>query len=476
MIKTKYITPKKAIKQTLALTLALVFFTYTAFAAPANNKTEEQAKELAGMFYETMLMIMDTYLGNNATPESLFSGAMEGMLKSLNDPYSQYFTKDQMSDFFKVFDGELFGVGISLEVTENGELRIIRVIRDSPAERQGLLIGDIIKKLNGKSMTGVQPEAAIEVIAEKDITTLEINRNGKDITYEIQKELLFLESVFVERLEENKNIPKSIPKNTDLSKVRYIRIETIGKHTADEVRIAIENLKAEGVTSVILDLRDNPGGYLDIITQICNMLVPEGVAFYSVSAGNEKKAVYTTLKTKPFEKMVVLTNSATASSAEILSAALQDSKAATLIGTTTLGKGVMQGIVTIENNGGFKLTTHEWLRRNGNKINNSGVVPDIFVSEPVYIDDAVTLQKDNTGTGMDKIKTALRFLGYETGSIDTKLDTKTAAAIKNFQKKNGLTQSGFADITTIKAINEVMYKFAAENDEALAKALEVVLK
>jgi C-terminal peptidase prc len=217
----------------------------------------------------------------------------------------------------------------------------------------------------------------------------------------------------------------------------------------------VRQVKNEGATKLILDLRGNTGGYVDQAIGVCKQIVPAGII---ISARNKKGDTvnYTsTLYTQPFEKIVVLVDGMTASSAEIVASALQDSGAAVVVGEKTYGKGVMQSVTDFSELGVLKMTTYEYYTRSGKKVNGVGVTPDVPVGKVLFV-------TDNDELGSEKVKAALELLGF------TANDSQDAMrSVGKFQALNGLDITYELDQKTISAINVKIYTDMLTNDRTL---------
>jgi carboxyl-terminal processing protease len=272
--------------------------------------------------------------------------------------------------------GRMVGVGITM-VVRGDYAEIARVIPGGPADTAGVRVGDIIIAVNGESVVGwTMDEIAFQI---RDINRtnaiLVVQRGDMFFSFDIEKEEIRHPSVVVESLDALSEAEGF----GDLSHFRYMEISTVNTETANEVRSAIRHMRGDGVEGLILDLRGNTGGDLGATVDIANQLVPRGIIFTTIDNTGRTRVYSSTLRASPFSQIVVLVDRNTASAAEIIASALQDSEAAIVIGENTFGKGVVQRIYALRTGGALMLTTDEYFRRDGGVINEVGVIPDIVL-------------------------------------------------------------------------------------------------
>jgi len=328
---------------------------------------------------QVMDLILSDYVGGAVTPEELCEAALRGMADVL-DPYSYYLNEEEMNGFFRLMSGQLVGIGVQIALNKEGKPEIVRVLSGTPAERAGLLKGDVIKTVNGASVDGLGTEEIVGIIADggRERTAITVLRGSSTLSFEMRKEAIIAGTVFVDRFENALNAQIAV----GASAYRVVQVTNVNETTAETLRAAIKTLQAQSVEGIVLDLRGNPGGYLHVAVDICRQLVPAGPIIHTVGNQGEKWTTYSSLRNTPIKKMVVLVDRGTASAAEIIAAALQDSGAAVVVGETTFGKGVIQTLFPLPTGGGFKLTTEEYFRRSGKQINKIGIKPDIVLKKP----------------------------------------------------------------------------------------------
>jgi len=337
-------------------------------------------------------LIIDRYRWEYLTASLLLDAALHGISEIL-DEYSYYLSEAEFDRLMDAMYGRLTGIGVTLTIEDDGRVRISHVLPDSPAQDAEIFPGDILISVEGTSVTGMSIETIISLItgSETGWVRVGVERSGRPHTFNIQKAEIHIPTVIVDRLE-------SIPEASGLgglSGFRYMHINSIGINTGDDVRLALAQMRREGVRGLVLDLRYNAGGSLEVTIDIANQLVPQGAVLQRVNPDGSRRLYSSTLVQAPFERIVVIVNRYTASGAEVIASALQDAGAAVLVGETTFGKGSVQSVFGLENNGVMVLTTAEYFRRSGGIINGIGVVPCVVINPEsvVYGGHDVTLRR-----------------------------------------------------------------------------------
>lgn len=315
--------------------------------------------------------IIDKYYLGDVNEEELKEGAIKGYIAGLGDEYSEYFTKEEMEDYTETTLGNFVGIGVYMtKDTEKNAIRVLAPIMDTPADKAGILPGDIITKVDGVSYNGDQmTEASNKIKGEVGTTVkLEILRDGETKEFEVTRENIKVYHIESKMLE---------------NQIGYLRISTFDEGCAEEFKTKYEELASQGAKSLIIDLRNNGGGIVDEALEIADYMTDKGSTLLITMDKNGKeeirKAKQDKLITMP---VVVLTNENTASSSEILAGALKDNGVCKIVGTKTYGKGVIQELMTLQDGSGLKLTTNEYYTPNRNKINKVGIEPDEVVELP----------------------------------------------------------------------------------------------
>ncbi len=341
--------------------LVFTFLTVLIWISPV-----EAAESDASLVEEVMTIIREYHL-SNPDPDDLTRGAINGMLETLDDPYAQYFTEEELKDFTGTLNGDLVGVGIEIRTGDKHPF-VVRVFPGTPAERGGLVAGDIILAVDGQSTEGRPlPDVAQQIRGPRGTQViLTLQRGGKEFDVVLQRAEVHVPSVEYEML---------------AGGTGYVKVTSFGTRTAEEFDAAMRSLQADGMLSLIIDLRDNGGGYLQECVDVVDNFLAEGTLVVSTVDGRGNREKVITREKPLFEglPMVVLINGLTASASEILAGALQDYGVATLVGETTFGKGVVQTIIPVSSGGALKLTISKYLTPAGKDIDSSGLQPDYSV-------------------------------------------------------------------------------------------------
>ena len=328
--------------------------------------------------------------------KKFYTGQLKGIVASLEDPYSEYYTKKEMQDLMDFTQASFYGVGMVLAPGDDDLITVVSAIKDSPADKAGITTGDKIIKVNSKDYRGENLSQAVEAMKGKEDTKVDLQILKKDEgvkTLTLVRKKISLDTVISQKLEGN---------------LAYIGIQQFSDHTAEEFSNHVKKVVDENTKGLILDLRGNPGGVMDGATEIADQLLGKGLI---VSAKDREGKIVD--KVESDEKaldlpMVVLMNKGSASASEILAGALKDHKRATLVGDQSYGKGVIQIVKTFPGGDGIKLTVAEYFTPNGVSIDKKGIAPDVkvdldpnakgiglnFYKEDKQLQKAVDLLKD----------------------------------------------------------------------------------
>ena len=333
-----------------------------------NPVTDLQKQDTYKVLENVWNRIKRDYIENNTIDETkLLYGAIEGMVEALDDPFSTFQVPKEYSEFKKNLSSKFEGIGASLYMNENDELEIISPISNSPAESAGLLPGDIITKANGIKLKGLSIEDAIDLIKGPSGTQvqLEIERGSETLEFKITRAKIDIPLVSAEVHSGN---------------IGYIKIRSFGFSVSDSFKKLYDEIDPE-TNNLIIDLRSNPGGYLNEAIKIADLFLPANKAIVNVKY-NDATEITQSEDDKSIQpgKIAILINKGSASASEILAAALKENlNNVTIIGENSFGKGTVQELISYTDNSALKLTIAEWLSPTMKKINKVGVRPDIEV-------------------------------------------------------------------------------------------------
>jgi carboxyl-terminal processing protease len=297
----------------------------------------------------------------------------KGLLESLDDPYSVYYTADEYADLMTTSSGSYEGIGVSIQQdVQTKELTVIRVFQSSGAEDAGMLPNDKIIAVDGRELNGEDVSEVVTWIKGDPGTTVNVTvyRPSTEETLELTIE---------RRKIDNSTVSYTMKDNN----IGYIEVTDFYEATADQFSDAIDDLQSQGMTGLIVDLRNNPGGYVSTVVSMCNRILSEGTIVYTEDKDGNVLEKYEADSEESLDiPMVVLVNGNSASASEIFSGCMKDHGTATIVGTTTFGKGIVQQVIPLSDGSAVKLTIAKYFTPNGNDIHQIGIEPDIVVELP----------------------------------------------------------------------------------------------
>lgn len=313
---------------------------------------------------DTYYAIVDNYYGE-LDKDSLIDGAVEGMISSVGDSFTSYSDTDSAISFNETINGTYEGVGLSIATLNDGTITVIEVFDDSPAYKAGIKVGDIILKVDGESYEGKSGSDISNYVKNsgKDKVILTIKRDDKeeDITVNLSKvDIPYVSGELLEK---------------DGKKIGYIDISLFSSNSYKQFKNKLDKLEKDNIDGLIIDVRDNSGGYLTSVTDICNLFLEKGKVIYQLEDSKGKVLKKDTTKEKRSYDVVVLINGASASASEILASAIKESYGGEVVGTNSFGKGTVQQTKKLLDGSMIKYTTQKWLTPDGNFINEIGVTP-----------------------------------------------------------------------------------------------------
>ncbi len=422
---------------------------------------------------------------DDVTYKQMIDGAFKGIFESL-DPHSVYYaTTEARDDFVTTVDGEFSGVGVSLD-TASGQCVVVAPISGTPAAKAGILPGDIVVEVDGKDVRKLTGDEIVALLrgAVGTKVSLGIERAGSNgvITFALIREVIKVKAVSGKMLENG---------------IGYIKIDSFDNDTDKEFTAMKLQLLAQGMTKMIIDLRNNPGGYIDVAANIADQIMPAGTIVSFEKQGKTVDKITASGVGITHLKIAVLINNGSASSSEILAGALQDTKSAVLVGEQSYGKGTAQQVIELANGASMKLSKYYFLTPSNRKIDHVGLTPDYVVTNKIgsEAENKLMLSRvtafapmiENTkpkagdkGLNVYGAQERLAFLGYKLQASGV-MDAATVSSVKLFQKSSGLYAYGGLDNTTRMALSKAITDYVSKatvdgSDPQLLKAIEIVQK
>ncbi|MDQ0269071.1 S41 family peptidase [Cytobacillus purgationiresistens] len=407
--------------------------------------------------------------------DKLTEGAIQGMLTTLNDPYSVYMDEKTAKQFSETLESSFEGIGAEVSLVD-GKVMIVSPFKDSPAEKAGLKPNDQIVKIDGESIEGLDLYAAtLKIRGEKGTTVkLQIRRDG------LSEPLI----VDVKRDEiPHLTVNSEIKMHKD-EKIGYMEITSFSQETAKEFKIQLKDLEEEGIDGLLIDVRGNPGGLLTAVDEILEELVTKEKPYVQIEQrSGEKMMNFSNLTKKKDYPIGVLIDKGSASASEILAGALKEAGGYPLIGEKTYGKGTVQQPLPMGDGSNIKLTLYKWLTPDGNWIHKKGIEPSLEVKQPklyhthpLQVEDV--LQKDMNNEQIKNAQDMLESLGYGPGRTDGYYSEATVKAVKAFQQHSDLTPTGQIDTKTASTLEQAIITEmkSDKNDLQLQSALRLITK
>mgnify|MGYP004614494001 FL=1 len=401
----------------------------------------------------------------------LYNSVLKGMLESV-DSYSEYYTPEEAVALTETISGKIVGIGISIDFRNGAAAVVDSVIPDTPAERAGIKVGDVLLRADGTDLTELKSETILSLIRGEEGTNvhIDVSRDGAELGFDMVRETIIGTSVSDKLYEK------------DGEKVMYIRVHGFVSNTAEKFSEAIEKAKKEKTDKLIIDLRNNGGGIFEQAIQMANCLVPEGKVITTEDHKNEifNKTYVASAGEKGSFDTVVLVNKNSASASEVLAAALRENDCAVLVGTQTYGKGTIQTINDLQTGGMIKYTTGFYLTPNGNNINGVGRTPDATVeNELLPIDPerygAFTYDKvyalGDTGEEVKRAKEVLSLFGIFRGEVSDVYDQDLFYAVYAFQQQAKVFPYGVLDLTTQLQLRNYLSMAKEEKDDQFDAAM-----
>lgn len=416
---------------------------------------------------EIINILDDKWVDVTDSEENMQDRMVDGLVNNLGDAYTNYMSIDELNDFVSSINGSFVGIGVSFIAIDDGGL-VLDVYKDTPAYNAGIKAGDVLIESNGASLTGLNStEIKEKVVGEENSQVrIKVLRDNKELIFNM--------------------VRKSVEIDVEYEvydSFGYLNIITFGDSTADHVETALKAFKNKDVKNIVIDVRDNSGGYLTAVQGILNLLVPDDQVIYKMQ--DKDGTVYeTTADNKSvyeFDKGFILMNGESASASEVMIGALTEVLDYKTIGAQSFGKGIAQTTVTLSNGSSLKYTNAKWLTPSEKCIHNEGFMPDYEVEEDiisnyVYSEFKDEYQYDDVNNNIAVMQKMLKRLGYDVDRVDGYFSAKTKEALMEFQEDNGIKEDGILTYTlTKKLYGKVAVEiYQNSEDKVLNKVIELL--
>ncbi len=319
----------------------------------------------------TIANLLNKYYVEEVDFDKMEEGAYAGIVDSLGDPYTSYMPASQLKDFYDDINGSFYGIGVEVVMDpQSSTVLVVAPIENTPAYEAGIQPGDRIIKVNGADIRGKDINEIVGMIKGEEGTTVSVtvqrDSSGEILEMDLERGAVNVSSVRHEMLEDG---------------IGYLRITQFNRNTYEQFMEAYNDLTQQGEKGLIIDLRNNPGGDFDVVKKIADELVPEGTLVYTIDKAGNREDTYSDAKCIQVP-LCVLVNGYSASASEILSGAVQDLGAGKLVGTQTFGKGLVQGLYSLKDGSGIKITIQKYYTPKGVCIQGEGITPDYVVELP----------------------------------------------------------------------------------------------
>lgn len=402
--------------------------------------------------------------------EAAIDGAINGMIEALNDPYSDYLNQEEARQLHESISSSFEGIGAEIQ-EQDGYIVVVSPIKNSPAERAGVLPKDKITTVDGESIQGMSSSEAVLLIRGEKGTpvVLKIMRGDSTdpIEIEIIRDVIPIETVYYE---------------LDDDGIGHVRITSFSTDTYKELLTALDEMEALDVKGLVIDVRQNPGGILETAIDISDLFVEEGKNLFQYQEKDKKPDIYPASNSRKVQVPVTaLIDDGSASASEILAGALSESSGIPLIGIKTFGKGTVQSPRDLPDGSNLKLTTAKWLTPDGNWIHEKGIAPDVEVPYPSYamlpfLDPALEMKDGLLSPAVKSAEEMLEAVGFDPGEVDGLYDGKTAEAVKRLQKELKIEENGILIGDTTLALMDKLRTKIEKDDPQLLSAKKLLLE
>ncbi|MCI8626143.1 MAG: S41 family peptidase [Lachnospiraceae bacterium] len=340
-----------------------------------------------GYKLELLEGLLESYYLNDFSAKDVEDGLYKGLVSSLGDPYTVYYTAEEYAKFMESTSGTYCGIGVMVsQNVQTGIITVVRAFTNGSSYEQGILPGDIIYKVEDEEVTGIDLNTVVSRIKGEEGTFVNVTvvREGESdyLDFRLERRQIEVDTIEYEMLEDS---------------IGYITITEFDEVTADQFRAALDDLEKKGMKGLIIDVRDNPGGLLDKVCDMLDRLLPKGLIVYTENKYGERSEEYSTDKESFDKPLVVLVNGNSASASEIFAGAIQDYGIGTILGTQTFGKGIVQTILPLNDGTAMKVTISKYFTPKGTNIHGVGITPDVELDldEEMKKEAVVPKEKDN---------------------------------------------------------------------------------
>lgn len=417
-------------------------------------------------------IINDSFVDVTKLDTTLQERMLSGMVNGLGDPYSSYLSQKQAEELVDSINGNFVGIGISFIAIDKGAI-ILECFKNTPAAQSGILAGDFITHVNGTSVAGYSSDKIKSVVqgSENTKVTLKILRDGKEKTIEVMRENVDTSAAYEVKTSGNK-------------KFGFLRINSFGEQTAAVVEKAFKEFKSQNIEDLVIDLRDNGGGFLDAAKDILDLLVEKDKVLFTVQYKTGKKdAVYkaTDREKYSFKNGYLLVDNDSASASEVTAAGLKDILGYKLVGTKTYGKGIVQTQKVLTDSSVLKYTEAKWLTPKEECVHGKGIEPDYEVKQKTISDFSYQELKqsykyDQVDDNIKIMQEMLKELGYKVDRTDGYFSKQTENVLKEFEKAYQLKSDGvYEQNDSFILLNVLTYHLYQETEDSVyLKAIELI--
>ncbi|WP_066506255.1 S41 family peptidase [Abyssisolibacter fermentans] len=456
----------------LVVVLALVIV-LTSGSVIAREKNDDLENGL--VFLGKLINYVEANYVDEIDTNTLLEGAYKGVFEQL-DEHSNFYTPEEFRKLTQDTSGNFGGIGVTVTV-KDGYLTVMNTIDGGPSAKAGIRAKDKIVTVDDVNIVDYTLYDAVDLIKGKVGTKVKIGvireKQESIQNYELERTLI----------KENPITTKIIRDD-----IGYIKLKRFNSNTNKEMNKVLKEFDDKKIKKLIIDLRNNGGGYLNQVSMVLQNFVPKGPIVHIKNADGTVETKYSELENKKYE-LVVLVNGGSASASEIFAGAIQDTRAGKIVGTTTYGKGSVQEVIPLVNEAGFKITKAEYFTPNNNKVDKVGITPDVIVKDIFdYLDEEIETiliekldgkKKCSIGSvALEVLATEeiLDFMGYDIKTVDGVLDKRTEQCLKEFQHDNNLTTDGVLNSDTQAMLVEALIEYVNSDamDKQLNKAIEIL--